>query len=106
MATVVMMPEVPIPQAPHSIDNVQELVKRKREAEMNKRRYHLTEADANLLLTNANEFSFEDGQVIGNVGDNLNSAYRVKSGTVAMKKEGNKICEVTQVCKYITPQHA
>lgn len=96
MATAVMLqPEVP--KAPVSNDNVQDLLKRKRELEMNKRRYHLTEADASLLLTNANEFSFEDGQVIGHEGDNLNSAYRVKSGTIALKRDGHKICTVTQV---------
>eukprot|EP00026_Physarum_polycephalum_P006560 Phypoly_transcript_06608.p1 GENE.Phypoly_transcript_06608~~Phypoly_transcript_06608.p1 ORF type:complete len:487 (+),score=78.82 Phypoly_transcript_06608:90-1550(+) len=96
-STAVLMPrEAPIPTAPVPTDNVQELIKRKREVEMNKRRYHLTEADANLLLTNANEFSFEDGQIIGHVGDNLNSAYRVKSGIVALKRDGSKICELTQ----------
>jgi len=87
-----------MPKAPMANDNIHDVIKRKREVESINRRFHLTEADANLLLTNANEFSFEDGQVIGHEGDNLNSAYRVKSGIVALKRDGHKICEVTPVC--------
>jgi hypothetical protein len=46
------------------LDNLQELLRRKREVEKNKSKYHLTEADCSLILTNANEYSFTDGQVI------------------------------------------
>lgn len=97
-SAALMMPVAPMPTAPMATDNIQDLLKRKREAESNKRRFHLTEVDANLLLTNANEFSFEDGQVIGKAGDSLNAAYRVKSGTVVLMKDGKKFCEVNQVC--------
>ncbi len=81
-----------------SENNLQDLLKRKRELEKNKTKYHLTEADCNLLLTNANEYSFNDGQVILEEGHESSSLYRIKSGKVILRKNGISFCELTQVC--------
>lgn len=86
-----------LPTTPPALDNIQDLLRRKRDLDLNKRRHHLTEAECNLLLTNANEFTFADGQIIGRAGDNLTAAYRVKSGVVKLKKEDKPICELKQV---------
>lgn len=83
------------PAAP-ALDNVQDLIRRKREIEKNKSKYHLTESDCNLILTNANEFSFSDGQVILEEGHENSSVYRIKSGIVSLSKSGNTFCELTQ----------
>lgn len=67
--------------------------------ETNKRRLRLTEPECNLLLTNANEYSFKDGQVIGRDGD-IATAFRVKSGVVRVEKDGCKLCELQPVCSF------
>lgn len=94
--TTVMVPHLPLPQQP-PIDNIQDLLRRKREIDLNKRRHHLTEAECNLLLTNANEFSFSDGLIIGRRGDSLTSAYRVKSGSIKLMRGDVQFCELKQV---------
>jgi hypothetical protein len=88
---------VPTMESGPALDNLQELLRRKRELEKNKRRFHLTEADCNLLLTNANEFTFKDGQIIVQDGDTLSSVYRVKSGKVLFMKGPTVLCELGQV---------
>lgn len=77
-------------------DNLQDLLRRKREMEKNKMKYHLTEADAGLLLTNANEFTFTNGQVIAKEGQQIVSVYRIKSGKVSLENEGKQVCELSQ----------
>eukprot|EP00026_Physarum_polycephalum_P005944 Phypoly_transcript_05983.p1 GENE.Phypoly_transcript_05983~~Phypoly_transcript_05983.p1 ORF type:complete len:557 (+),score=123.39 Phypoly_transcript_05983:35-1705(+) len=88
----VLSPEVGGPP----LDNLQELLRRKREIEKNKSKYHLTEADCSLILTNANEYSFTDGQVILEEGQANSSVYRIKSGTVSLSKNGKVFCELSQ----------
>jgi CRP-like cAMP-binding protein len=78
------------------LDNLQDLLKRKREIEKNKSKYHLTEADCSLILTNANEYSFKDGQVIMEEGHENSSVYRIKSGVVSLSKNGVVFCELSQ----------
>ena len=80
------------------LDNLQDLLKRKREIEKNKYKYHLTEADCNLILTNANEYTFMDGQVIMEEGHENSTVYRIKSGAVSLSKNGHVFCELSQVC--------
>ncbi len=79
------------------LDNLQELLKRKREIEKNKTKLHLTEGDCNLLMTNADEFSYTDGQVIVNAGQEISSMYRLKYGKVKLMRDGKKVCELSQV---------
>jgi len=88
------------------LNNIQDLLRRKREFERNKRRLHLTEADCSLLLTNANEFTFNDRQIIAQEGDALTSIYRVKHGTVVLMKDDLTICEFSQVCVHTTHFYA
>lgn len=102
MAAAAVAAPVPVQFAEHLgptevvVDNLQELLRRKREVEKNKSKYHLTEADASLLLTNANEYTFSDGQVILEEGHENLSVYRVKSGRVALSKNGVAFCEMAQ----------
>lgn len=66
--------------------------------EKNKLKLHLTEADCNLLLTNANEFNFTKGQTIAREGQTLTSVYRIKFGSVSLiNPGGKKVCDLTQV---------
>lgn len=81
---------------PPALDNLQELLQRKRELEKNKHKFHLTEADCNLLVTNANEFSFTNGQVIAKEGQEITSVFRIKSGKVTIVSSGKKVCELSQ----------
>lgn len=90
-------PEQP-QQPPVQLDNWHELLNRKREMEKNKLKLHLTEADCNLLLTNANEFNFTKGQTIAREGQTLTSVYRIKFGSVSLiNPGGKKVCDLTQV---------
>lgn len=99
MATAVLsppsLPSLSDAGAP-PLDNLQDLLKRKREIEKNKSKYHLTEADCSLILTNANEYSFTDGQVIMEEGHENSSVYRIKSGVVSLSKNGTVFCELSQ----------
>lgn len=97
-AAAVASPQINVEhvQGEPALDNMQELLKRKREIEKNKAKYHLTEADAALLLTNANEYNFTDAQVILEEGHENHSVYRIKSGKVALSKNGQAFCEMSQ----------
>ena len=55
------------------LDNLQDLLRRKREIEKNKSKYHLTESDCSLILTNADEYSFSDGQVGRTISGSITS---------------------------------
>lgn len=46
------------------VDTMQDLITRKRDAERNKFKYHLTEADCNLLCTHGSTESFKAGDVL------------------------------------------
>lgn len=98
MATAVVLspPTLPADAGAPVLDNLQDLLRRKREIEKNKSKYHLTESDCTLILTNANEYTFTDGQVILEEGHENSSVYRIKSGIVALSKNGNTFCELTQ----------
>lgn len=98
MATAAVLSPPTLHDAAPPLDNVQDLLRRKREIEKNKSKYHLTEADCSLILTNANEYTFTDGQVILEEGHENSSVYRIKSGVVALSKGGNTFCELNQVC--------
>jgi hypothetical protein len=88
----------PLPLNGEHIDNLQDLIQRKREIQKNKTRFHLSEADCNLLLTNANEFHYKDRQVIVQEGQELPSVYRIKTGKVNIVKGGVPISVISQVC--------
>ena len=77
---------------------MQDLILRKREIQKNKNRLHLSEADCNLLLTNANEFHYKDQQTIVQEGQELPSVYRIKSGRVNITKGGTTVSMIPQVC--------
>lgn len=85
-----------------ALDNLQDLLRRKADIKNHKNKFHLTEADASLLLTNANEYTFTDGQVILEEGQENSSVYRIKYGRVALSKNGQKFCEMSQVCSSFT----
>jgi len=53
--------------------------------------YYLTEGDWQLMLTNANEFTYHEGDVIFDQGTPNNSLYRIRSGNVRIAKEGKVI---------------
>jgi len=53
--------------------------------------YYLTEGDWQLMLTNANEFTYHEGDVIFDQGTPNNSLYRIRSGGVRITKEGKVI---------------
>lgn len=80
-----------------SFNSLEDLIRRKRLLEMNKKKYHLTEADCLLILTNANEFTFADGQAILAEGQEMSSLYRIKSGKVRAMKEGMFVADLPQV---------
>lgn len=79
------------------VDNIQDLLKRKRELEKNKAKLRLSEADCNLLLTNASEHYYKDKQVVVHEGQELPSVYRVKSGNLNIMKEGKTVSTISQV---------
>jgi hypothetical protein len=87
----------PTPPREHPTDNLQDLLNRKREIQKNKSKFHLSEADCNLLLTNANEYYFKDKQIIVQEGQELPSVYRIKSGKVSITKDGKQISIISQV---------
>lgn len=84
------------------VDNLQDLIQRKREIQKNKSKFHLSEADCNLLLTNAREFHYKDQQVIVQEGQELPSVYRVKSGKVNIVKHGVTVSVISQVLYHFT----
>jgi len=53
--------------------------------------YYLTEGDWQLMLTNAKEFTYHEGDVIFDQGTPNNSLYRIRSGNVRITKEGKVI---------------
>eukprot|EP01117_Protostelium_nocturnum_P013775 TRINITY_DN517_c0_g1_i3.p1 TRINITY_DN517_c0_g1~~TRINITY_DN517_c0_g1_i3.p1 ORF type:complete len:851 (-),score=358.21 TRINITY_DN517_c0_g1_i3:50-2602(-) len=53
--------------------------------------YYLTEGDWQLMLTNANEFTYQDGQVVFEQATPNNSLYRIRAGNVRIIKDGGKI---------------
>lgn len=79
------------------VDNLQDLLRRKRDLEKNKATFRLSEADCNLLLTNAHEFYFKDKQVVVHEGQELPSVYRIKSGKVNIMKNGIVVSTIAQV---------
>lgn len=56
------------PAISQSVDTLQDLITRKREADKNKFKYHLTEADCNLLCSHGTAGTFTAGQVLVEVG--------------------------------------
>jgi hypothetical protein len=86
----------PLPREPH-FDNLQDLIQRKREIQKNKSKFHLSEADCSLLLTNADEYHYKDRQVIVQEGQELPSVYRIKVGKVNIVKGGTAVSVISQV---------
>jgi len=66
--------------------DLHEILRRNKELQQLRHRYQLSEKDCQLLLTNANEYSFNDGEVILKEGEFNASVYRIKSGSVHFKK--------------------
>jgi len=82
-----------------TINSLDDLLKRKRQLEQNKKKYHLTEADCSLILTNANVYTFTDGQVILAEGQEISSLYRIRYGKVKITRGGQVMGDLPQVNK-------
>ncbi len=99
LASSVPPPPLAPPPPPPGTDALQDLLSRKQEAERNRARFHLTESDCNLILTNSTDYTYTGGQIIADEGQAINSVYRIKSGSVLLMKQGHKLYELIQVCK-------
>ena len=84
------------PESSLPVDTLQDMIARKRDADRNKLRYHLTEADCNLLCTHGVPTRFSVGEVIMPADGLMTKAYRIKSGNVGLMKEDLKIKELTR----------
>lgn len=80
-----------------NIDTLQDLLQRRTEAQKNRLLFHLTEADCNLICTNAQEIKFTSGQLIAAEGARIMSVYRLKTGKITLMKGSTKLMDLPQV---------
>lgn len=92
----------PPPLAPlspaSSADTLHDLISRRKDAEKNKLKYHLTEKDCQLICTNAVDHMFVDGDVIAEAGQGIKNVYRLKAGRVTIVKAGVRLYDLQAVC--------
>eukprot|EP00026_Physarum_polycephalum_P005790 Phypoly_transcript_05828.p1 GENE.Phypoly_transcript_05828~~Phypoly_transcript_05828.p1 ORF type:complete len:477 (+),score=27.30 Phypoly_transcript_05828:160-1590(+) len=82
--------------SPESVDTLQDLIHRRAEQRRNKLKYHLTEADGDLLCANGKELKFNGGHVIANQGAIVQAIYRIKCGTVSLIQGCDKVYDLPQ----------
>jgi hypothetical protein len=80
-----------------TVDTVQDLVTRRREARQNRLRYHLTETDCVLLCTHGVDKYYQHGQVIAQEGQPIRAVYRIKSGRICLQKQGQRLYNLAPV---------
>lgn len=85
----------PPPSTP--TDTLHDLMNRRKEAEKNKLRFHLTEADCQLICTNAVDRVFQDGAIIAESSHTIKSVFRLKAGRISFMKAGVQLFELHAV---------
>eukprot|EP01114_Cavostelium_apophysatum_P012858 TRINITY_DN2981_c0_g1_i1.p1 TRINITY_DN2981_c0_g1~~TRINITY_DN2981_c0_g1_i1.p1 ORF type:complete len:571 (-),score=157.34 TRINITY_DN2981_c0_g1_i1:132-1844(-) len=78
------------------MSDLEEFLRRKRDIDRKKAKVHLTELDAELLFTNADEFTFRDGETIIKEGQMVNTVYRLKKGRAKIVKAGKTLTFLEQ----------
>jgi CRP-like cAMP-binding protein len=95
MATILAGPTITLPPQ-STVETVQELMAKRRDAAKHHVHHHLTQSDCVLICTHGIDRNYQHGEIIAEEGQRIRAVCRIKSGRICLQKGGQRLYNLTQ----------